>query len=107
VPNTRYKPKTEIPDIHTVSKTAFINHARAVTKKYGAVAGVNLANQHGTEGKLGQAYTTMVDSLPPEVPFSLFTFDFHKECGAANYQYVTASARPLLLSFENSFVLDL
>jgi hypothetical protein len=91
VPNTRYKPKTEIPDVRTVSAAAFMNHARAVTKKYGAVAGVNLANQHGTEGRLGEAYTKMVESLPHEIPFSLFSFDFHKECGAANYQYVFLS----------------
>lgn len=90
VPNTRYKPKTEIPDARTVSATAFVNHARAVTTQYGAVAGVNLANQHGTEGKLGEAYSSMVESLPPEIPFSLFPFDFHKECGAANYQYAAS-----------------
>ena len=86
VPNTRYKPTTEIPDARTVSSTAFVSHARAVTKQYGAVAGVNLANQHGTEGKLGDAYSMMVESLPPEIPFSIFPLDFHKECVAANYQ---------------------
>lgn len=96
VPNTRYKPKTEIPDPHTVSATAFMAHAHSVTQKYGAVAGVNLVNQHGTEGKLGEAYGAMVDTLPPEIPFSLFSYDFHKECGAANYQYAPAAATPLL-----------
>jgi hypothetical protein len=98
VPNTRYKPKTAIPDVRTVSATAFLNHARAVTKQYGAVAGVNLVNQHGTEGKLGDAFASLVESLPPEIPFSLFAFDFHKECGAANYQ--CAATCPVLPSLD-------
>ena len=48
VPNTKYKPTTVIPDVRSVSGTAFMKHAREVTKQYGAVAGVNLVNQHGT-----------------------------------------------------------
>eukprot|EP00892_Ulva_mutabilis_P011567 jgi/Ulvmu1/8783/UM048_0038.1 len=86
VPNTKYKPSTDIPNVNKYSRVPFYTHARSMTARYGAITAVNLVNSHGTEGKLSAAYAAAVNALPSEIPFTITTFDFHKECGATNYQ---------------------
>lgn len=90
VPNTKYKPPTDLPNVNKYSRAPFYAHARLITARYGAVTAVNLVNSHGTEGKLSAAYTAAVNALPSEIPFTITTFDFHKECGATNYECALA-----------------
>lgn len=51
------------------------------------VVGINLANQTGREGVLSSAYADAVAAYASSggKGFRLEPFDFHKQCGAANY----------------------
>jgi hypothetical protein len=84
VPNTKYKPPTVLADMAAQGGISAA-HARALTSRYGSIAAVNLANSHGSEGKLGKAYSAAVAGFPPSIPFTVFDFDFHKTCGSTNY----------------------
>lgn len=49
--------------------------------------GINLANQTGREGKLSAAYADAARAFSTGGPgFRLEPFDFHKQCGATNYE---------------------
>lgn len=65
----------------------FAAHARELIQGYKECVGINLANQTGREGKLSAAYADAVRAFSTTSPgFRLEAFDFHKQCGAANYQ---------------------
>lgn len=84
-PNMKYKPTTRIapPEVYG---PAFQRHARALLAQYKEVRAVNLVNQHGSEGILSTAFTEEAARFAKDNPgFSLISFDFHKECGAASY----------------------
>lgn len=52
-----------------------------------AVTAINLVNQHGSEGQLERAFRKESKRYAAErqAPWHYVAFDFHKECGAANY----------------------
>lgn len=51
-----------------------------------SVLAVNLANQHGSEGVLGSAFSEQAERFAKVKPgFEVVSFDFHKECGATRY----------------------
>ena len=90
IPNAKYKPKTVIADCEHVSQEPFRKHTEATVQRYGSVVGVNLVNQHGTEELLSRDYRKLTSLYEKELKVQLVVFDFHKECGAANYQYAPA-----------------
>lgn len=50
------------------------------------VVAINLANQHGSEGLLGQKMAEQADRFSQNNPgLRLVPFDFHKECGTSRY----------------------
>ncbi|PSC73450.1 phosphoinositide phosphatase SAC8 isoform X2 [Micractinium conductrix] len=71
------------------SDAVFAEHARHLIDGYREVVGINLANQGGREGRLSAAYAdaarAFAASGPGPAAFRLEPFDFHKQCGAANY----------------------
>ena len=52
-----------------------------------SVTGINLANAHGSEGKLGQAFHHQNDRFAQAGSgLRLFAFDFHAICGSTRYE---------------------
>ncbi|KAL4421843.1 hypothetical protein ABPG77_001325 [Micractinium sp. CCAP 211/92] len=69
------------------SDPVFAEHARQLIQGYGECVGINLANQTGREGKLSAAYADAARAFSTGGPgFRLEPFDFHKQCGATNYE---------------------
>eukprot|EP00877_Chromochloris_zofingiensis_P011352 jgi/Chrzof1/6470/Cz18g12080.t1 len=86
IPNIKYKPPTKIMEGGDSVK-AFDAHADRLLSKYMAVTAINLVNQHGSEGQLERAFRKESKRYAAErqAPWHYVAFDFHKECGAANY----------------------
>ena len=58
---------------------------------------VNLANQHGSEGILGKAFSEQAQRFARVKPgFEVISFDFHKECGATRYDRCSGPRRTAL-----------
>lgn len=87
VPELTYKPPTKVAPA-TASGAAFSKHARSLTERYGDVLALNLANAHGSEGLLGEAYASLASGERERNPKSLklVQFDFHAVCGATRYE---------------------
>lgn len=70
----------------SASAPVFAGHADGLLEQYGAVTGINLANQTGREGVLSRAYKHAADEYATSRSgYRLVGFDFHKMCGATNY----------------------
>ena len=52
-----------------------------------AVTCIDLVNQHGSEGQLEKAFAKEAQRYASSqgAPLTYVAFDFHKECGAKNY----------------------
>lgn len=84
-PNIKYKPPTYMAPVDQC-QPAFDKHIGLLLEHYKEVTALNLANQHGSEGKLGAAYEELARNFRgKQSGFRLEAFDFHKECGATNY----------------------
>lgn len=69
------------------SEAVLKNHITTLSKNYGGVTAISLANLTGREGKLSNAYESAAAAVSKEISdFKFVPFDFHKECGAVNYQ---------------------
>lgn len=69
------------------SEAVLKSHISTLCKSYGGVTAISLANLTGREGKLSNAYQSAAAAVSKEIPdFKFVAFDFHKECGAVNYQ---------------------
>ena len=86
IPELKYKPPTRVAPA-AASAAAFSRHARALLERYGDVLALNLANAHGSEGLLGEAYASLASDERARNPRSLrlVQFDFHAVCGATRY----------------------
>ena len=85
-PNLKYKIPINVA-APTKCEPSLAAHARNLTDRYGKVTAINLANQTGREGKLSGAYAEAAAAVTATNPaFRLVPFDFHKQCGATNYQ---------------------
>lgn len=86
IPELKYKPPTRVAPA-AASAAAFSKHARALLERYGDVLALNLANAHGSEGLLGEAYASLASDERSKNPKSLrlVQFDFHAVCGATRY----------------------
>ena len=85
-PHLKYKPATRVAP-PSLADPAAAKHFGALTGRHGDVTCVNLANAHGSEGALGDAYAAAVDRLPalPGGSVRYVGFDFHAVCGATRY----------------------
>jgi hypothetical protein len=85
-PHLKYKPTTRVAP-PSLGAAAFTKHFDTLTSRYGDVVAVNLANAHGSEGALGDAYAAAVAALPilPGGAVRYVGFDFHAVCGATRY----------------------
>ena len=86
IPELKYKPPTRVAPA-PASAAAFSKHAGALLERYGDVLALNLANAHGSEGLLGEAYASLASNERSKNPKSLrlVQFDFHAVCGATRY----------------------
>lgn len=86
IPELKYKPPTKVAP-PAASAAAFSKHARDLLERYGDVLALNLANAHGSEGFLGEAYASLASDERSKNPKSLrlVQFDFHAVCGATRY----------------------
>lgn len=85
-PNLKYKIPISIGPSGR-SEAALKSHVTTLSKQYGKVVAINLANQSGREGKLSASYAWTANSVSKEVDsFRFVAFDFHKQCGATNYK---------------------
>lgn len=86
IPELKYKPPTRVAPA-PASAAAFGKHARSLLERYGDVLALNLANAHGSEGLLGEAYASLASDERAKNPKSLrlVQFDFHAVCGATRY----------------------
>lgn len=84
-PNIKYKPPTYVAAVNE-SQAPFERHISGLLELYREVTAMNLANQHGSELRLGAAYAELSKRFSAQHSgFRLVAFDFHKECGATNY----------------------
>jgi hypothetical protein len=84
-PNLKYKIPIAIGPSGR-SEAVLKSHISSLSKTYGFVTAINLANLTGREGKLSSAYASAAAAVSKEVDgFTFIAFDFHKECGATNY----------------------
>ena len=68
------------------SEAVLKSHVTTLSKSYGGVTAISLANLTCREGKLSNAYQSAAAAVYKEVSdFKFVAFDFHKECGAVNY----------------------
>jgi len=86
IPELKYKPPTRVAPA-AASAAAFAKHARALLERYGDVLALNLANAHGSEGLLGEAYASLAadERAKNAKSLRLVQFDFHAVCGATRY----------------------
>lgn len=86
IPELKYKPPTRVAPA-AASAAAFGKHAQSLLERYGDVLALNLANAHGSEGLLGEAYASLASVERAKNPKSLrlVQFDFHAVCGATRY----------------------
>lgn len=84
-PNLKYKIPISIGPSGR-SEAVMKSHINTLSKTYGSVTAINLANLTGREGKLSDAYASAAAAVSRELEgFRFVAFDFHKECGATNY----------------------
>jgi hypothetical protein len=84
-PNLKYKIPISIGPSGR-SEAVLKSHISTLSKTFGSITAINLANLTGREGKLSNAYASAADAVSKEVDgFKFVAFDFHKECGATNY----------------------
>ena len=84
-PNLKYKIPISIGPSGR-SEAVLKSHVSTLSRTYGSVTAINLANLTGREGKLSAAYASAAAAVSREVEgFRFLAFDFHKECGATNY----------------------
>lgn len=84
-PNLKYKIPISVGPSGR-SEAVLKSHISTLSKTYGKVTAINLANLTGREGKLSDAYASAAAAVSKEVDgFTFVAFDFHKECGATNY----------------------
>eukprot|EP00884_Botryococcus_braunii_P019217 jgi/Botrbrau1/597/Bobra.0010s0061.1 len=85
IPNIKYKPTTHIAPPSSY-EPVFERHVKDLIDNYQEVVAINLANQHGTEGLLGQKMAEQAECFSASSPgLRLVPFDFHKECGTSRY----------------------
>jgi len=85
VPDLKYKIPIAIGPSGR-SEAVLKTHINTLSKTFGKVTAINLANLTGREGKLSAAYASAAAAVSREVEgFTFVAFDFHKECGATNY----------------------
>lgn len=88
-PNLKYKIPISIGPSGR-SEAVLKSHVSTLSRTYGSVTAINLANLTGREGKLSTAYASAAAAVSREVEgFRFVAFDFHKECGATNYANLT------------------
>jgi hypothetical protein len=85
-PNLKYKIPISIGPSGR-SEAVLKSHILTLSRNYGSVTAINLANLTGREGKLSSAYASAAEAVGKEIQdFHFVPFDFHKECGATNYK---------------------
>jgi len=101
-PNLKYKIPIAIGPSGR-SEAALKSHIMSLTKSYGKVTAINLANQTGREGKLSSAYASAAENVKKEIDsFRFVEFDFHKQCGATNYKNLNILWQDVALSHSDA-----
>lgn len=70
------------------NRKACQKHFEKQTEVYGKVICINLAEQHGKEGQITQAYKQRVEDLKND-KVQYVAFDFHKECAGMKFENVS------------------
>ncbi|KAI5851151.1 SacI homology domain-containing protein [Morchella snyderi] len=85
------KPKPILLRTEAANATAFSEHFKAATDRYGRVHAVSLVEKHGNEAIVGEKYRAAMQGLPEQlnrnVGFSWF--DFHHECRGMRFENVS------------------
>eukprot|EP00889_Picochlorum_renovo_P005155 jgi/Picre1/32185/NNA_007531.t1 len=80
-PNLKYKIPISIGPSGR-SEAVLKSHVSSLSKNYGAVTAINLANLTGREGRLSDAYASAAEAVSREISnFKFVPFDFHKNFG--------------------------
>jgi hypothetical protein len=84
-PTLKYAPKLEINEDESKSKSAAQKHFDTKIKKYGKHVLINLIDKKGSQLKIGEAFTKLVQDLGNDQLFYEW-FDFHGECAGMKYE---------------------
>lgn len=89
LPNLRYKPTFVVPKAPHIE--SYGHHVRRLAREHGRLCFVNLIGNKGSEGRLGKAFTDVVNdgnfNRGNDIPFVNFEwFDFHGECRRNGWQ---------------------
>lgn len=82
------KPPPVLERNENENKKACLKHFEKQLEVYGKVTCINLAEQHGKEGQITQAYKQRVEDLNNE-NVHYVAFDFHKECAGMKFENVS------------------
>lgn len=84
-PTLKYNPKLAIEEDESKNKSAAQKHFDAKIKKYGKHVLINLIDKKGSQLKIGDAFTKLVQDLGNDQLFYEW-FDFHGECKNMKYE---------------------
>lgn len=84
------KPPPVLDRSQEENERACAKHFELQTARYGPVTCINLAEQHGKEGEITEAYRSAAEKLIKKgAPIKYQPFDFHKECAGMKFENIS------------------